>query len=260
MKNSSPERPESSNRDEDWGKLYDYYEVEMREVYRTVSKPQNDSHFLLLKNLALKYLSENAVFCEIGFSAGITLRYAAGLFTEVYGLDISARNVEFTREELDREGYQNIRLFQLDLMNRNKRFHEKFNILSLIHGLEHFSDNDYPVIFENIRYYLKEGGLFTGALPYKGRFNYRMCPKCHHVFEVDGHVSSHDKASLTSLFRKHNFDILYLGNFNRYYNRRQKNFVRRSYRYLRHGVLGIESNDQLEFIVKPGRIYKKQIS
>jgi SAM-dependent methyltransferase len=247
----------TSNRDADWAKLYGFYEVQMRDVYRQVSKPQNDSHFELLKNLAFKYISRGSIFCEIGFSAGITLRLAAGLFPEVYGLDISPENVEFTKRELEKESLGNIQLFHSDLMERDERFHNKFDVASLIHGLEHFSADDYPIILENIRYYLKEGGIFTGALPYKGRFNYRMCPNCFHVFEIDGHVSIHDRQTLASLFRDHDFEILYLGNFNRYYNRTRRSFVRRTYKYVNHILLKKESNDQLEFIVKPNSRTKR---
>lgn len=43
-----------SNRDVDWAKQYDYYEIEMREMYKTLSKPQNDSHFEMLKHCLSK--------------------------------------------------------------------------------------------------------------------------------------------------------------------------------------------------------------
>jgi hypothetical protein len=38
-----------SNSDVDWAKHYDYYEVEYRDIYRINAKPQNDSHFVMLK-------------------------------------------------------------------------------------------------------------------------------------------------------------------------------------------------------------------
>ena len=97
--------PNNSNKDVDWQKHYDFYEVEMRDIYRTASKPQNDSHFAMLKSKGRKYLRKDKVFCEIGFSAGLTLRYALQNFDKVFGLDISPKNVEFTRNELNNEGY-----------------------------------------------------------------------------------------------------------------------------------------------------------
>ncbi len=244
-------REEISNKDVNWEKLYDYYELHLREIYNSVARIQNERHFELLKNKVIKYLPDKSVFCEIGFGAGITLRNASSLFTEVIGLDISGKNVEYTHSELKKEGYNNIKLYHSDIMNKDNRFYKKFDVISLIAGLEHFSANDYPIIFENIRDYLKYGGIFTGALPYKGIFNYRMCPKCYHVFEVDGHVSSHSKLTLKNLFLEHEFEIIYLDNFNKYYNRKQRPLLRRMYKYVNHVILKKESKNQLEFIVKP---------
>ena len=89
-----------SNKDVDWVRLYDFYEVEMREVYQTVSKPKNESHYEMIKSkLGNRYLNKSKVFCEIGFSAGLTLRYALKHFGMVYGLDISPQNVELTTKD-----------------------------------------------------------------------------------------------------------------------------------------------------------------
>jgi cyclopropane fatty-acyl-phospholipid synthase-like methyltransferase len=242
----------SSNRDVDWGKLYDYYEVEMREMYRTVSKPQNDSHFEMLKHHLRKYLSKSKIFAEIGFSAGLTLRYASRYFKMVYGLDISSRNVEYTRNELLSEGYQNIELFATDIMKKEERFKNKFDVISFIHGLEHFSDGDYPILFENIKYYLRDNGVFTGALPYNSNFNFRICPKCEHVFEIDGHISKHNLATLRKLFEENNFEILYLSNFNIHYYRKEHDFFRFTYRFLNNLIFRKNpGGGQLEYVVRP---------
>lgn len=111
-----------SNKDIDWAKHYDFYEIEMREMYRTVSRPQNDSHFLMLQKHLNGFLNHDKVFAEIGFSAGLTLRYAANYFEKVYGLDISPKNVEFTRLEINKEGYTNIELSVLDILERNEEY------------------------------------------------------------------------------------------------------------------------------------------
>ena len=239
-----------SNKNTDWARHYDYYEVEMRYVYQTVSKPQNDSHFMMLETQGKKYLQREKIFCEIGFSAGITFRHAMKYFDKVYGLDISPRNVEFTAIELKNEGYKNFELFTSDLMEYDNRFANKFDIISFIHGLEHFTNADYPVILNNIKKYLKPGGIFTGAFPYKNGFYYRMCPKCNNVFEIDGHVSSHDLDSLRKVFVDNGFEIGYLNNFNRNYYLHTQGFIKYLYKRYQSAVTNKPLIDQIEFIVK----------
>lgn len=242
-----------SNKDVNWAKHYDLYEVEFRDVYRTVSKPQNDSHYEMLKSKASHYLNNNYVFCEIGFSAGLTLRHALKHFGFVYGLDISPKNVELTKKELKSEGYKNFELFTSDLMVFDERFENKFDVISLIHGLEHFNTDDYSLVLNNIRNYLKPKGIFTGALPFNQRFNYRMCPKCDHVFEIDGHVSSHDNKSLRKLFQENDFEIVHLDNFNLSYSLKIANIIKKAYYFIIYALIKKQPNSQaqIEFIVKP---------
>jgi ubiquinone/menaquinone biosynthesis C-methylase UbiE len=186
MKSRYENQKRISNTDVDWAKQYDLYEVEFRDIYRTFSKPQNDSHYEMLQNDGKRYLGKDKIFCEIGFSAGLTLRSAFKHFGKVYGIDISPKNIEITRDELIKEGYSDFELFDSDILKFDKRFENKFDVISFIHGLEHFSLNDYPVIFNNIKKYLKPDGVFTGALPFNLPFNFRMCPKCSHIF-TSGH-------------------------------------------------------------------------
>ena len=239
-----------SNKDVDWSKQYDYYEIEMREMYKTISKPQNDSHFEMIKHYLKKYLNSNKIFAEIGFSAGLTLRSSSTYFKKVYGLDISPKNVEFTKSELLQEGYKNIELYTVDIMNKEEKFKSSFDVISFIHGLEHFSNNDYPILFENIKYYLKKNGVFTGALPNNLNLNYRICPNCCHIFEIDGHLLKHNIDSLKKLFIENNFKILYLNDINIHYCKKQKDFLRFAYRFFKKKILKKSGGFQLEYIVK----------
>lgn len=242
-------RIKHSNKDTDWAKHYDYYEVELRNIYKTISKGQNDSHFEMLKSKGKNYLKKDKIFCEIGFSAGLTLRRALKYFDKVYGLDISPKNVDYTIKELKNEGHTNFELYISDLMRYDSRFEGMFDIISFIHGLEHFSDEDYPIFFNNISKYLKPGGIFTGALPYKNNYNFRMCPKCNHIFEIDGHVSSHDKDSLRKVFLNNNFKIIHLDNFNLKYALSHGPVLKRLYRLIFYHLLKRPTKSQLEFIV-----------
>jgi cyclopropane fatty-acyl-phospholipid synthase-like methyltransferase len=220
-------------------------------MYRTVAKPQNDSHYQMLLNYAKDHLNKDKTFCEIGFGCGITLRYALKHFGKVYGLDISPRNVDFTGEELLNEGHKNAELFYSDIMKPDSRFTDKFDVLSIIHGLEHFAEKDYGTMLGNIRSYLKPGGIFTGALPYKNEFNYRMCHKCGNVFEMDGHVSSHDENSLRKVLEENGFEVLYLNNFNIHYALSEGNTLQKIHRVLLYKLFGRRFFTQLEYIAKP---------
>ena len=220
-------------------------------MYRTVAIPQNESHFIMLENKAANYLKRDKIFCEIGFSAGLTLRYAFKYFKKVYGLDISAKNVEMTTDELLKEGYSNYELYASDLMKYDNRFEKKFDVISFVHGLEHFTQDDYPIIFTNIKKYLKKSGIFTGALPFKQVFNYRMCPECSHVFEIDGHVSSNSLESLSQVFNSNGFKVIYFDNFNFNYLLKNSFFVKRIYHLISRLILRKQSYNQIEYIVIP---------
>lgn len=241
-----------SNTDVDWGKQYDYFEIEMRSMYKTISKPQNDSHFEMLKKHGKNLLSKDKVFCEIGFGAGLTLRHASKYFKKVYGLDISRKNVDYTADELKKEGYENFELYYSDLMKYDPQFEKKFDVISYVHGLEHFSREDYPVFLNNIKKYLREGGYFTGALPNQNEFNFRMCPKCSHVFEIDGHVSSHDVSTLKKLFDENGFKTDYINDFNIHYCLNDGNSLQKIHRLILYKVFNRKYFSQLEFIVHAG--------
>jgi cyclopropane fatty-acyl-phospholipid synthase-like methyltransferase len=241
----------ASNREVDWGKIYDFYEITMRDLYQTISKPQNDSHFEMLKTKARNFLKKDKVFCEIGFSAGLTLRHALKYFGEVHGLDISSKNVECTGKELSGEGFTNFKLFASDILQFDSSFENKFDVISFIHGLEHFGERDYPTLLKNIKRYLKNGGVFSGALPYKNEFKMRMCPNCSHVFETDGHISSHDINSLKKVFEANDFKILHISSFNlKYYLSKERGLnklLKLIYYFLRRKSL----YQQIEYIVTP---------
>lgn len=249
MQNKFP----NSNKDVNWASHYDFYEIELREMYRTQAKQQNESHFEMVKEHLKNYLDKTKVFAEIGFGTGLTLRYFSPFFNEVYGLDISPQNVEHTKIELSNEGFKNIHLYTLDILTKDERFKGKFDVISFIHGLEHFSEKDYPILFENINYYLSSNGVFTGALPNDLKFNFRMCPNCNHTFEIDGHLSRHTINSLKKLFNENKMEIIHLDNFNYSYYLKSRGLVKFIVRKFMHKILHKPPKGQLEFIVKPIR-------
>jgi cyclopropane fatty-acyl-phospholipid synthase-like methyltransferase len=241
---------EVSNNDFEWSKQYDYYEIELRQVYSQVARPQNLSHFEMLKKDAKEYLNKNKIFCEIGFGSGVTLRLISGFFKTVYGLDISEKNVIHTRQELLSEGINNTELFFSNIMIYEEKYKNLFDVISFIHGLEHFSVPDLPVLLDNIKSYLKEDGIFTGALPYKLPFNFRMCPHCYKTFEIDGHISRHDLESIRREFINNGFKIIHLSKFNKRYYLKTEGYLKYVYKILRSNFKNEELYNQIEFIVQ----------
>jgi len=238
-----------SNKNTDWSKLYNIYETNFREIYKTRAKPQNDSHFTLIKRYYRKGIfNKNYIFGEIGFGAGLTLRMASNLFKEVWGLDVSPQNIEITKNELKVEGYENVKLEVCDILEFNKKFVNRFDVISFVHGLEHFSDDDYQILFGSIKKYLKKNGYFTGALPYNLDFNYRICPNCGEIFEIDGHLSKHDLDSIRNLFLKHGFKIVYLNNFNLEFYLKDEKFFNKLLKLIYYILK--KPTSQIEYIVQ----------
>jgi hypothetical protein len=124
-------------------------------------------------------------------------------------------------------------------------------VISFIHDLEHFSNNDYSILFEYIKYYLNTVVVFTGALPNNLRFNHRICPECGHKFEIDGHLSRHTKETLINLFNTYDFEIIHLNDFNYHYYKKHQGIFKYFYRILTHKILNVPQKGQLEYIVKP---------
>jgi SAM-dependent methyltransferase len=240
----------ASNSEHNWASIYDYYEIELRDLYNGIARPQNLSHFEMIRSRAKKYLNSDKIFCEIGFGSGVTLRLISSFFRTIHGLDISQKNVELTTQELLSEGITNAELNYSNILVYEEKYAKSFDVISFIHGLEHFSSSDYPILFDNIKRYLKKDGIFTGALPYKLPFNFRMCPHCNKTFELDGHLSSHDLESLNMLFINNGFRVIYLGNFNlRFTLRHTKDPFKLLYKLIKYGILKYDSLNQLEFIV-----------
>ncbi len=244
----------NSNKHDDWAKIYDIYETKYRNVYKTDAFHQNDMHSTTLEHFFKKKLFTSESFCEIGFGAGITLRRMSKIFKKVYGIDISLENVLTTQAELKSEGFTNIELFHQDILKFDQRFINKFNVITYIHGLEHFSEKDYPEFFSNIRQYLIDDGFFTGALPFELPLRFRICPNCGNEFEIDGHLSVHSIESIKKLLETNKFKIIYLSNFNKFQYIKNKGIVKY---YIRESLgkiipkLSLYSlRDQIEFVAQ----------
>ena len=241
---------DTSNNEFNWATIYDFYEIELRQLYNGIARPQNLSHFEMLKSRAKNYLNKNKIFCEVGFGSGVTLRLVSGYFKTIYGLDISEKNVILTKQELLNEGIKNAELNYSNIMIYEEKYKNSFDVISFIHGLEHFSASDYRVLFENIKRYLREDGIFTGALPYKLPFNYRMCPHCNKIFELDGHISIHDLDSIRKEFLDNGFKIAHLSNFNIRHSIKTDGLLKYSYKKLRSILNNEPISGQIEFIVQ----------
>lgn len=106
-----------NNRTYNWAKIYDYYEIENRDMYNNVANYQNDSHFIMLKNYIKINKLELDAFAEIGFGSGITLKKALKLFNECYGFDISPKNIDFSKKEFKKLGINNVSFLKRNILD-----------------------------------------------------------------------------------------------------------------------------------------------
>jgi len=102
--------------------LWDRYETELRELYdrKTVEKP-----IYPLFHLIRKYYAENHVripveasVAEVGFGNGGLLRSLAGMFTNCYSLDISSKNIAFTRAKFQKDGIGNVKFLKYNVLEK----------------------------------------------------------------------------------------------------------------------------------------------
>lgn len=77
-----------------------------------------------------------------------------------------------------------------------------------------------------------------------------MCPNCNYVFEIDGHVSSHDLKTLRDIFTKNGFTIKYLSNFNLKYLMSKGNIFKKIGKLIFYSIFRHKRISQNEFIVK----------
>lgn len=181
---------------------------------------------------------------------GVFLRLVSEYYKIIVGLDISEKNIEFSKNEFSIEKIKNIEFIKYNLMDSYSLV-EEYEVIALIHGLEHFSNDDYPIIFKNIRKMLKQGGYFIGALPYELPMTYRICPNCYFKHEIDGHLTKHNLESLSKLAAINNFEIIHLNKFSKYYTEYSKGklvyFLKKIYSIINKKY---DAHNQIEFIFK----------
>lgn len=78
-----------------------------------------------------------------------------------------------------------------------------------------------------------------------------MCPNCDHVFEIDGHLSSHTVKSLEKLFADQDFEVLYLSDFNPQHLKQRRGTLAMLYLASTRFFFNKYNKGQLEYIVRP---------
>ncbi|MBN2669267.1 MAG: class I SAM-dependent methyltransferase [Bacteroidales bacterium] len=227
--------------------LWGYYQVEQRDLYGKRAG-KNDPTYHLVKYLLKHQLIKDDNILEIGFGSGITLQALSGFFKSVSGADISPKNVEVTREEFEQKGIKNADFFVFDLAE-TKQFDKKYDTIMLSHVLEHFTEDELKIVVPNIIALLKPGGKLIGAVPYKLKFTYKVCPKCGEEFELDGHQIKYDFDVFRQNFLHFGFEEELIRSHNFDFNARYDWFLKRIARKLYYNYKG-EPSSQLEFCLK----------
>lgn len=186
-------------------KLWDYHQIVNREHLLAA---RSRLHFLAQR---IKKSKKSGRLLDVGFGDGHLLRRLHPDF-ELFGVDISSKNVRRTLAELRREGIQaelkvgNIKMLPFP--------DATFDVVVATEVLEHLDDRTVRAGIKEISRVLKKGGVFMGTVPAQEDLKTSLvyCPKCGNVFHRWGHLQRFSAKRLERLFsssiwRKRSFTI-----------------------------------------------------
>jgi SAM-dependent methyltransferase len=216
--------------------FWEYFQVYQRPAYFLPEVRERQESLVRLIN---KWSPRGGELLEIGFGNGYLLRLLANRYA-CTGLDLSAKNVELTLQEMARDGITNVRLIAADITKH--QFQQKFDVIVLCHVLEHFGDQALRDLLRWLYSLLKPGGALVGAVPYMQNLTLskRICPECGQIFDPDDHKQSFDKLRLTAFFREAGFQKIHLDTKVIGLETNLKNLLGRVYYLFREGVKGLQ--------------------
>jgi SAM-dependent methyltransferase len=190
-------------------KIWEFYQIELRSAY---SRPEVLERQESLVRLINKNGPPKGRLLEIGFANGYLLKLLRDKY-ECYGIDISEKNVEVTKEELRKENINNVKFISADIMEN--KFNMKFDIVVACHVIEHFDNQSLNKLLNKIYTILNPHGLLVGGVPYKQdlKISRKICPNCGNIFDPDGHQQSFDEDKLKLFLRNAGFKNVYTDTF-----------------------------------------------
>lgn len=186
-------------------KIWEFYQIQQRGAY---SRPEVVERQESLVRLILKKAPRKGRLLEIGIGNGYLLKLLRNRY-ECFGVDISNKNVEITKEEFTKEQINNIQLIAANITEHN--FDIKFDVVVAGHVLEHFDDRSLNNLLNKIYTILNPNGILVGAVPLKQdlKTNKKICPNCAHIFDPDGHQQSFEQNRLKYLLENAGFINIY---------------------------------------------------
>ncbi|MHB9155670.1 MAG: class I SAM-dependent methyltransferase [Endomicrobiales bacterium] len=178
-------------------KLWDHYQTEYRESFDPAL-----SRLDLVFGMIRKLRPSGSVL-DVGFGNGYLLKKLYAASYRCHGLDISKKNVAFTREEFEKEG-RTVELRDGPL-SAVPFENDAFDVVVASEVLEHLPSGEATVAaVREIARCLKAGGLFIGSVPADEDLGESVCfcPQCGLRFHRWGHQQSFDREKLLSLFRE----------------------------------------------------------
>lgn len=227
--------------------LWDRYQTELRYIYdrKKDVKPIYPLIHLIKKHYKQKSLPLNSCVGEVGFGNGGILEDLSTMFETCYGLDISARNLEFTELQFRKKEIQNVAFVKYNILSPPPNtLRNLFDAVVLCHVLEHFDVDELVILLSNVKALLKPHGVFFGATPYNKAFNPRICPNCGHLFEIDGHKQIFDDSKIEKILSQNGFHVKLVRHFNPEHYYWGESILFKIY----HKIIEKKLSTQLEFI------------
>ena len=178
------------------------------EIYETTEQFKEDrflpiDFYKCLYNYTRKFMKKRAKILDIGCGSGalIDLLYQKGY--EVYGCDLSEKNIENLKIKYSNTDIKFIScgISKLDFQDNY------FDYIFITEVLEHLLPSTLETGLNEIKRVLKSQGKVIVTVPYKEKISYIVCPDCGAVFNPAQHFTSFDETTIKELFSKFGFEI-----------------------------------------------------
>ena len=142
---------------------------------------------------------------EVGIGDGFLLHSlkSAKPNVEIYGVDISRRRVIYAHKTLKSYDAYCVVADAAALPFRD----EVFDSLICSEVLEHIPDNNLA-LSETYRVLQSANGNILITVPFRQRLSQVMCPYCHKLFTVNGHIHSYDKEKIKQIMHEAGFNVV----------------------------------------------------
>ena len=174
-------------------KLWDFHQLENRDSFN-LAAPR--FRFLVKQIIGLKRSNK---ILDIGFGDGQLLQLLSRYHFDLYGTDISEKNVkktknEFIAKKIDVE-------LKVSKMTDMPFADNEFDVVVATEVLEHAGEVELKKGLQEIRRVLKDGGVFLGTVPANENLSDStcFCPKCADVFHRWGHKQSFTESKIENI-------------------------------------------------------------